>query len=235
MIRKFYKIYNKNTGEIKIIDPVEAKNKRKRKKITAWAKMYSDLVNTGYSRKKPYDGIFVTLTYVNDEKLNDANIRSYIKLIRERLKDKLISYAWVCENQKRGIPHYHIMFIVKKGVKIDKPDNKDWKGGSSNIQKVIKGVWYLISYCKKVYDSYLPKGWRCFSVFARDEIKQMIRIECLPDWLIYKCKEEGIYIKGIIKKVTGGYYINEKMVKTDWDVCKNLVTGNIEIYQMEVI
>lgn len=223
-----FRVYNRNTGEIHTLDTEEMKNRRKRRRITAWGKYYQDEINLGHDRSKPYDAIFVTLTYEDIEKFQAGQIRSYIKLIKERLKDKLIAYAWICENQKRGVPHYHIIMIVKRGTKIRKPDKGDWRFGLSNIQKAVKGIWYIISYCKKDLDSKLPKGARCFAIFSKGSIKKYIRLETLPSWLIDYCKDQLIKLDGEIKKINGMWSINGVLLKSPYKPIRNLVTKNIE-------
>jgi hypothetical protein len=224
------KMFNRVTGDTFEVDTVEAKNRRKRRRITAWVKYYSDGVNRGKDRSKPYDALFITLTYETLEKYDNGQIRSYIKKIKERLGSKLLSYAWVCENQKRGVPHYHIILIVRKNTKVRKPDKGDWAYGMSNIQRCIKGLFYIISYCKKEFDSALPKGARCFAIFARGEIKKWVRIDTLPNWVVNHCIEEFIKIDGLIRKISGGWIINGIPINTPYQVRKNIVTGNPYIY-----
>lgn len=224
------KIINKFTGIMTEVDTEEQKHLRKRRRITAWMKYYSDEVNLGKQRSRPYEAVFITLTYENNDLFEVGQIRSYIKLIKERLGEKLISYAWVCESQKRHVPHYHILLIVKRGTRIRKPDEKDWKYGMSNVQKCYKGLYYIISYLKKLYDTVLPKHARCFGIFARGIIKRSIRVDTLPNWVIDICASYILNMNGKIKKITGGWEIGEVKLNTPYMVRKNLVTGSVLVY-----
>lgn len=217
-------IYNKYTHERILLDPKEMRMKRKRRRITAWAKYYDNYINKGFDRSKPYDAIFITLTCKTEEEQEKGLMRKYMKKIKERIKEKLIAYAWVCELQEREVIHYHIMLIVKKGTKIKKPDKGDWYAGSSNIQKAVKGIWYIISYLKKDYD-HIPKGWRCFAIYSRGEIKENIRIDTLPNWVVEACKESFLNICGVIKKVTGGYIIDGEVIESPYKQARNYITG----------
>ncbi len=225
-----FRLYHRKTGKTFTVDTEEMRNKRKRRRITAWGKFYQDQINLGHDRSQPYDAVFITLTYKKLEQFNKGHIRAYIKLIKERLKEKLIAYAWICENQTRGVPHYHIIMIVDKGVRIRKPDSGDWKYGFSNIQRAVKGIWYIISYCKKDLDGKLPKGTRCFAIYSRGEIRKLIRIQTLPIWIVENCREKLLKIDDEIKKLGRYWSINGILLESPYVPVKNLVTGCVEFF-----
>lgn len=203
-------VYNRITRTIVTIDTKESRFKRKRRRINVWAKEYKELINHGRDRSKPYDGIFVTLTYKDNDQVKPGDIRTYLHRLKKRLGPKLIGYAWVLEMQKRGVPHYHIMIVVKKGTRIEKPDRKDWTGGSSNISRCKKGVYYIISYCKKALDldANYPKGFRIFAVYSKDnDTKYFIRRKSLPFWLMDQLQDLYLLSKTIIKKIGSSWLV----------------------------
>lgn len=223
---------HRRSGKVFVVDTKEMRHQRKRRKISAWLKYHQDDVNLGKQRSKPYDAVFVTLTYREMNQFEPGQIRAYIKLIKERLKGKLVAYAWVCEVTKNRVPHYHVLFVVKRGTRIRKPDLGDWQYGFSNIQKCYKGLYYIISYLKKSFDGDLPKNARCFGVFSLGEIKKYIRRDCLPMWLQQFIFDHGVFFnsESTFCKVSGGWMVNDELIYTPYMVSKNLVTGCVEVF-----
>lgn len=63
-------------------------------------------------------------------------------------------YCWVREQQKRGVPHCHILLVVPKNVRIPKPDQSFWGHGFSNVKLLRFRGWkgiesYLVKYFEK--------------------------------------------------------------------------------------
>jgi hypothetical protein len=217
-------LYNRNTKSIIIYDAHEARFKRKRRRVNVWAKEYKELINMGHDRSKPYDAIFITLTYRDNESHKKGDVRTYLHRLKKRLGDKLIAYAWVLEMQKRGVPHYHIMLIVKKGTRVSKPDKGDWSGGHSNIQKAYKGIYYIISYLKKSIDLEIeyPKGYRIFAVYSSQKVvKYFIRRKSLPFWLMDLLQDLFMTTETAIKKIGNIWVIGGVSYKSPFIVLNN--------------
>lgn len=158
----------------------------------------------------------VTLTYRTADDWEAGQIRAYIKKTKERLGDRLISYAWVMELQKRGVPHYHVLFILKPYARIRKPDKSgDWSYGFSNVVTNVKSVFYIISYLKKSNEvtANYPKGGRIFAVWHTEKsFKEAIRRLSIPRWVIdLYSNREDFSLEDVKRKKEGWTYRNVKL------------------------
>ena len=184
-------IYDTRTGDVKIVDPVKARLNRLRRKIKSW----SDAL-LSYAQKSL---IMVTLTYRKSEDWEPRQVTEFIRKVKRQLGDSLIAYAWVCEVQKRGAPHYHIYFVVTPGTRLPKPDTSGlWSYGMSNIQRG-RSIYYLLAYTSKAKQkefSRLPKGARAFSAVILKPLKDKsfycFRMSHLPQWLREKIDIENV-------------------------------------------
>ena len=141
--------------------------------------------------------VMLTLTYENNgDGATDCvgwepnHIREFMLSIRKLLGDKLWAYAWICEMQDRGVPHYHVMLYVAPGTDIPMPDEAGlWKHGLTRRETAKKGPWYLMKYAGKEYQKEgLPHGARMFAVWigkdhaTPDELFGF-RLSSAPPWL----------------------------------------------------
>jgi hypothetical protein len=186
---------------------------RKRKKISFWAQG----VNAANYK---YRAIMVTLTYRKAEDWQPGQIRAYIKKTKERLGKRVISYAWVMELQKRGVPHYHVLWIVRPYTRIRMPDkNGDWDYGFSNVVTNVKSVYYIISYLKKANEvtAEYPKGGRIFAVWHCDKVfKESMRRFMFPAWLKEKLVDLPEDSNIQVKRKNGKWYIGNIPVSSGW-------------------
>lgn len=106
-----------------------------------------------------WEAIAVCLTYrdLDEWERGKKSLSRYLNALRmyiqRRYKTKFL-YCWVREMQERGVPHYHILLIVPKGVRIPKPDKSWWGHGHSNVKllrfKTWRRIeWYLVDYLEK--------------------------------------------------------------------------------------
>lgn len=103
--------------------------------------------------------LFVTLTVRNrvewSRMKKSYGLRNFIKNVKREIERQGYScygYVWVLEMQKRFIPHYHLCFIVDRGVFIRSPDLCLWTYGSSNVKRLEISkvpVKYLSKYLAK--------------------------------------------------------------------------------------
>jgi hypothetical protein len=136
-----------------------------RHRILAWAKVVDE-----WRAGNPARLIMVTLTYADIEGWESGHIRSYMKAMKQKIGDKLLGWAWVCEMQKRRAMHYHILFLVEKGTRFPMPDKSGfWEHGLSQTATA-RTAFYLVKYVGKEYQKDLtkfPKGCRLYATSIR--------------------------------------------------------------------
>jgi hypothetical protein len=178
-------IRDKVTGKVFIISKSQVRISRLRRRVFAWAdSIKKEIEDVGHYRR-----VMITLTYERDEDWAANQIRDFMLSMRETLGDGLVAYGWVAELQKRGVVHYHVILIVKRGTRIPKPDKSGlWKWGFSRIETA-QTPYYLCTYVGKEYQKigHFPKGLRMFSVWISKElisdlVRWKFRLSVLPGW-----------------------------------------------------
>jgi hypothetical protein len=145
-----------------------------------------------------YQAWFVTLTYRSDGLWTGKHISDYLRRVRNRAADEGVSlrYQWVLELTKRGRPHYHVIWWVPYGYKLEKADQVgDWRWGFTNTALSIRPVGYVVKYASKGGDSCqsgsIPKGARLFGVGGGNGVEKHIAHRAgLPMWLESQLHEE---------------------------------------------
>lgn len=77
----------------------------------------------------------------------------------ERKGVQVLGYAYVVELQERGVPHYHVLMIVEKAVKLPKPDKWVWNYGMSNIFLLGPVDRLSVNYLVRYIGKGNQKGW----------------------------------------------------------------------------
>lgn len=105
-------------------------------------------------------------------------------------KDALLAYLWVAETQERGVVHYHVLLLVERGTKIEKPDEAGWWNYGSSKIETAKTPYYVCAYVGKEHQKkgQLPKGARvCGAHIRKDVIDKEAMAEykaaCAPKWV----------------------------------------------------
>lgn len=105
----------------------------------------------------------LTLTYAPGQEWAAFQITALMKCIREYLRRRgaVFRYVWVLELTKAGVPHYHVMLWLPRGVTLPKPDKRGWwPYGHTRIEWARYPVAYLAKYASKGYSGKLPEGAR---------------------------------------------------------------------------
>lgn len=106
----------------------------------------------------------VTLTYRPGCRWHPGHVSAFVKGCRRYLEARgaRARYVWVQELTRAGIPHYHVLFWLPRGIKLPRPDESGlWRHGSSRIERARKPVGYLAKYASKgSQDDRLPRGAR---------------------------------------------------------------------------
>lgn len=165
-VRKHYAcFYSDTTGKAFIVDLFEHRLWLMRMRISAWANIVKVRRQDGDTRL-----VMITLTYRQVGDYQPGHINTFMKNLKQRLGDRLMAFAWVCELQARGAVHYHVMLLVPKGTRIPKPDDAGmWSYGMSRIETA-RTPFYLVSYLGKEYQkdlSRLPKSARLYAASIR--------------------------------------------------------------------
>jgi len=233
------RLVNKATGEmIEITDELKHKFRidRMQKRVHAWAESVKSF--GGLEVGKDYRQVMITLTYTPDVKWQPGHINGFMDGVKRVLGDKLLAYAWVAEMQERGVPHYHVNLVVKKGAKIPMPDkaygqrgHKLWAHGMTKIETV-KSPYYLVKYTGKEHQKQgFYKGMRIFAVWiAKDVLSELerrkFRLSSLPKWLA-KIALLAIYQANYEQPKPspgGGWLFMGKVLRSEWEY-QQLVDG----------
>ena len=113
--------------------------------------------------------IAVTLTFRDNEAFLTCKNRPIRSGLSQYIRDatqwverhgaKMLAHAFVLEVQARGVPHYHILFIVDRPILMPKPDQWTWSYGMSNIFSLGSVERLSVSYLAKYLQKGEQKGW----------------------------------------------------------------------------
>jgi hypothetical protein len=213
-----FAMYDKE-GKLVVLDPVKVRISRLRKRVWNWADC---LKMSGILGNGKYRVVMVTLTYRDVGQWRKRHIRDFMLSMRKVLKGRLLAYAWVAELQERGAVHYHVLFVVRRGVLLPQPDTF-WKHGSTKIETA-RTVFYVMKYAQKgsIDGLQFPKGLRLFAVWISAaavrggavDAKLFLRfkLSCLPRWLAGFLDEWGFLDSKRVRSPGGGWLINGFML-----------------------
>lgn len=196
----FVTFYSDKIKKVITLDTCKLRLRRMRNRVSNWVKIVEKI-----NVFNQYYMIMVTLTYrENDWEPND--IRKFMRTVKRKLKKGLVAYCWVCEMQKRGVPHYHVLLVVRNGYKLGKPDEEGmWSKGMTRVERA-RSPWYVCKYLSKdcIGNEY-PKGCRMFAVFIMgDDEKYDLRYLSMN-----KIQREFIDLYGDDWKEYYGFYKRE--------------------------
>ena len=161
--------------------------RRMRRVVIAAADASRDVVS---ARGHRVVAVMVTLTYRPEVEWSRKQVSGYVQAVRAwlRRRGQLFGYQWVLELTQAGRPHYHVVFWLRKGVRIPKPDSSgQWPHGMTRIVEASKPVGYLVKYVSKGTlegEHEVPKGARLFGAGSQaQEVKHARHRAGLPLWL----------------------------------------------------
>jgi len=97
------------TGDFTIVDGFETRRLLMGKRIRAWADTVAFYEGQGHSIRM----LMVGLTYRRTDDYEAGHIREFMKEVKQRIGGGVLAWAWVCEMQRRGAPHYHVLFVLR--------------------------------------------------------------------------------------------------------------------------
>ena len=176
-----YAIVRSNkTGRAVVLDLDRQRYLGMVRKVKAFADAMSEFSKLSEIK---FSYIMVTLTYVQIDDWVANDLKDYVRNVARR--KTTFGYCWVAELQYRGAVHYHILFAVKYGNKIEFPDRSgSWVKGMSNVRRA-RSVYYVLTYVGKKYQkdySRMPKGLRSYAVGTYDKLlRRLYRYNCLSE------------------------------------------------------
>nr|WP_243693926.1 replication initiation protein [Stenotrophomonas sp. ATCM1_4] len=195
------------------LDPNRIRAMRCKKSVITGARLHEqEIKEKGSFRGRWY---FLTTTYRVGDSYDPRDISEALKRVRGffnravRLRYRgyrpRFRYLWVGELTQAGVPHYHVMIWVPRGIYIPKLDARGWwPYGMTNFQKARNPVAYMAKYASKFTPdmaSEFPKGFRTHAVGGLDkDSKRELR------W--WKAPAEARKALGMfadIRKALGGY------------------------------
>lgn len=204
------------------LDREGARYRRLRRNILTSARLLRDSLNLDGFR--PPFMAMLTLTYAPGVDWAPHHITDLNKCVREWLKRQGhdYPYVWVCELQKRGAPHYHVLIFVPRGIRLPKADKRGWwPYGATNIQAVRKPMGYLIKYLSKTGDELhrFAKGQRTHGSGGLSKADQIQRRWWLAPgyvrrkWPSYDANVAPAKGGGWVSRVTGEH------IASPWQFC----------------
>jgi hypothetical protein len=167
----------------------------------------------------------VTLTYGPGSEYSPRQITEYVRRMRGWLESRRIVYAyeWVLELQRRGAPHYHVLWWVPVGIRLPKPDLAEgrqrkplWPLGLTRIERARCGPAYITKYASKGDDDRaIPKGARLFGVGGFDSAKRLAQWRALPAYVRNRTLEGDV-----VRRASGGeWYVRTtgEYIRSEWE------------------
>jgi hypothetical protein len=209
MSKRYAVFVSQITKKVCLIDLKQARLDRLRRRVKAWSHSIKEQNFQGCYM------IMIRLSYNPENEWKENNVREFMMNVRKELGPWLKAYAWVAELQKRGAVHYHVVLVVRKGIKLKKPDKSgSWKYGSTNISRA-RSPFYLMKYTGKEYQKdydKLPKGARAFAVaIMKDEDREILKLFSLKRKDFLYCLEFGWQEYRLEKrrqKIENGWYLS---------------------------
>jgi len=152
----------------------------------------------------------VTLTYENADDWSPKHISATLSAYKKWAMRRNIplKYTWVMELQKRGAPHYHILFWLPPGTFLPLFDKRGWwKHGSTNLTPAKTRGGYLLKYVSKCVHTHesgtpFPKSARIYGVGGlTSEGKRVVRWYRAPRWV----RDQACASSSDLRKLSGGW------------------------------
>jgi len=223
------------------LDPNHIRSLRLKKSLITGARLHDQEAKAGSFRGAWY---MLTTTYRNGSDAGPRDISEALKRVRGffnravRLRFRSyrprFRYLWCGELTKAGVPHYHVLIWIPRGIFIPKLDRQGWwPHGHTQIQKARNAVGYLAKYASKFVPDMVaafPKGFRTHAVGGlNEESKRELRW-----WKAPKTARDVLGAMADIRKALGGYV--DKITGEFWPSPWKVITdkGRIIVWKMEL-
>lgn len=177
---------------------------------------HADAVRDQFDQAEmPVQCIMVTLTYAPSVEYSPRQITEYVRRMCAWLDTRNIvfAYEWVLELQKRGAPHYHVLWWVPLGARLPMPDlvtgrqrKPLWPFGMTRIERARCGPAYITKYASKgTGGGSLPKGARLYGVGGFDTAKRKAQWRALPAYIRNRTDEGDV----VRRAKGGGWFVRQ--------------------------
>lgn len=143
------------------VEREKSRLRRMKRSVLTSARLIQEQTVKGGSR---YYCAMLTTTYAPESEWRKRHITELIVRIRQYLKRRgyPLLYVWTMELTKVGVPHFHILIWLPRGVTLPKPDKRGWwPHGSTRIEWARNPVGYIVKYASKGTKGHeIPKGAR---------------------------------------------------------------------------
>ena len=161
----------------------------------------------------PIQCIMVTLTYAPGTDYSPRQITEYVRRTSAGWLDSrniVFAYEWVLELQRRGAPHYHVLWWVPLRTRLPMPDvvtgrqtKPLWPWGMTRIERAYCGPAYITKYASKGTDGgAFPRGARLYGVGGFDTAKRVAQWRALPAYIRDQTAEGEI-----VRRAKGGGWV----------------------------
>ena len=152
-----------------------------------------------------HSALMVTLTYRPGVKWEPFHIATYTDALRKWLRRRGSDgcYLWVMETTQAGVPHYHVVVWLKRGLFVPKADKRGWwPHGMTRTEVARCPVAYLAKYASKGFEHRLPRGARISGCAGLDEVNR--RERC---WWLLPAYARSAFDKSedVIRAAGGGF------------------------------
>lgn len=150
---------------------------------------------------------FVTLTYRPGVDWSPRHISQLQNRYRSWLQSRgqKIRSVWVLELTKAGVPHYHLILVLPRGLTPPKPDKQGWwPHGLTRVEWARNATGYLAKYASKAEKDFaFPRGARLYGARGCGRFLPRYRHHMRPRWL------RRLVVEGqSIRRAPGGRFVD---------------------------
>lgn len=143
-------------------------------------------------RHTRYRSALITFTYRAGDEWSPLHITESIKCYRQwaRRRGFRLYYVWCLELTKAGIPHYHLVLWLPRGITPPLPDKQGWwKHGMTNAKWARSPVGYIAKYASKGTYGELPASARLWATGGLTGVHYALKTWLMaPRWLRDMCE-----------------------------------------------
>lgn len=193
------------------IDRHQMRTRRMRRAVVTSARLHQEHLTTSRFR---FRCAMVTLTYAPDIEWQPHHISGYLKNTREWLRKRGFDfrYAWVCELTQAGVPHYHVLIWLPRGITLPMPDKSGWwPYGMSRSEWARRPVGYLAKYASKGQGQRFPRGLRIHGIGGLNTDQRMTKRWWLTPRYV---REQWPLPEADVHRAVGGGWVSR--LSGDW-------------------
>jgi len=165
--------------------------------------------------------VMVTLTYRPGVSWSPGHISDYTHRLSQwlRRRGSDACYTWVMETTAAGVPHYHVLIWLTRGLWMPKADRRGWwTHGSTRTEVTRSAVGYIAKYASKGFEHDLPRRARISGSAGLDLAARRERA-----WWLLPAYARSAFDKSdhVIRAAGGGFIsrVSGQFVASEWVLC----------------